>query len=183
MPDLFIPVLLGTARPGRQSELVAAHILDNVKQRFGGTELVDVADFPMSATGVTESAAKLDRYRELVSAADGFVLVVPEYNHGYPGELKLLLDAEYHAYGRKPVGFVSVSSGMIGGARVVEQLRLLTAALRMVPVSPAVHVSNVADAVTADGRFTSESLDDVLAEMLTELDWYASVLAPARAAS
>jgi NAD(P)H-dependent FMN reductase len=183
MSDLFIPVLLGTARPGRQSELVAAHVLDTVKQRFGQTELIDVADFPISATGLTESPENLDRYRETVGAADGYVLVVPEYNHGYPGELKLLLDAEYHAYGRKPVGFVSVSSGMIGGARVVEQLRLVAAALRMVPVSPAVHVSNVAEAVTADGRFTSASLDEVLAEMLAELDWFASALTPARAAS
>lgn len=183
MSDLFIPVLLGTARPGRRSELVAAHVLDTVKQQFGGTELIDVADFPIAATGLTGSAANLDRYRELVGAADGYVLVVPEYNHGYPGELKLLLDVEYHAYGRKPVGFVSVSSGMIGGARVVEQLRLLAAAMRMVPISPAVHVSNVTEAVTADGRFTSASLDEVLAEMLTELGWYASALATARAAT
>lgn len=183
MSDLFIPVILGTARPGRQSELVAAHVLDSVKQRFGRTELIDVADYQILATGLTESAANLDSYRELVSDADGYVLVVPEYNHGYPGELKLLLDTEYRAYGRKPVGFVSVSSGMIGGARVVEQLRLLAAALRMVPVSPAVHVSNVAQAVSADGRFTSSSLDDVLAEMLTELSWYGDALASARAAS
>ena len=43
MSDLFIPVLLGTARPGRRSELVASHVLDTVKQQFGATEFIDVA--------------------------------------------------------------------------------------------------------------------------------------------
>ena len=109
--------------------------------------------------------------------------MAPEYNHGYPGELKLLLDGEYDGYVRKPVGFVSVSSGLIGGARVTEQLRLVAAALRMVPVSPAVHVTEVADAMDDHGRFAEESLADVLSTMLTEVEWFARVLTPARAAA
>ena len=74
-------------------------------------------------------------------------------------------------------------AGLIGGARVVEQLRQIVAALRMVPVSPAVHVPEVTRAMTDQGGFAADSLDDVLTAMLEELAWYGSVLTPARLAS
>lgn len=60
-----------------------------------------------------------------MTRADGLVIVSPEYNHGYPGEMKLMLDQLYKEYNRKPVGICGVSSGALGGARMVEQLRLI----------------------------------------------------------
>ena len=183
MQNLNIPVILGTARQGRQSEPVAAHVVDVLKARGVITDLIDVADYALTATGEPGDGTNLDHYRELMAAADGIVIVAPEYNHGYPGELKLLLDADYQGYVRKPVAFVSVSSGLIGGTRVTEQLRLVTTALRMVPVAPAVHVTGVADALDDRGRFVENSLSDVLTTMLDEIEWYARVLSPGRAAS
>lgn len=174
MTDLFIPVILGTARPGRRSASVAAHVVDSIKQRGVRTDLIDVADFDLTATH--GPSVDLGGYRAVMSEADGLVIVAPEYNHGYPGELKLLLDSEATAYRRKPVGFVSVSAGLIGGARMIEQLRLVTLALRMIPVSPAVHVSQVEQAMDATGAFASESLQRVLDDMLDEVVWYATAL-------
>ena len=139
----------------------------------------DVADYRLNGTGDDDPG--LARYREVVAAADGLVIVAPEYNHGYPGELKLLLDSEYGAYVRKPVGLVSVSSGRIGGTRMVEQLRLVTTALRMVPVSPALHVVDVDQALDTAGRFASPTLEGVANAMLDEVEWFARALAPARA--
>lgn len=174
MTDLFIPVILGTARPGRRSASVAAHVVDSIKQRGVRTDLIDVADFDLTATH--GPSVDLGGYRAVMSEADGLVIVAPEYNHGYPGELKLLLDSEATAYRRKPVGFVSVSAGLIGGARMIEQLRLVTLALRMIPVSPAVHVSQVEQAMDPIGAFASESLQRVLDDMLDEVVWYATAL-------
>lgn len=182
MSELFIPVILGTARPGRRSAAVAALVADALKTRGALTEIVDVADFGLTGTGVSADG-RLDAYRETVAAADGFVIVTPEYNHGYPGELKLLLDSDYAGYVRKPVGFVSVSSGLLGGARVVEQLRQIAAAFRMVPVAPGVHVSNVEDALDARGRFVDASLDAVLQDLLDEIEWFATRLSPEVVAS
>lgn len=182
MNELSIAVILGTARPGRKSEVVASHVLDVVKQRATAAQLIDVADYALPGTGRESTGTSLDHYREIVAGSDGFIVVAPEYNHGYPGELKLLLDSEYDAYVRKPVGFVSVSSGLIGGARVTEQLRLVTTAFRMVPVAPAVHVTEVNDAFDDHGAFVEDSLNDVLHEMVDELEWYARALDAARAA-
>jgi NAD(P)H-dependent FMN reductase len=183
MSTLSVPVILGTARPNRRSAAVASHVLDVVKQRGVMTELIDVADYRLAGTGQPAAGFDLEHYRRIITAADGFVIVAPEYNHGYPGELKMLLDGEYDGYVRKPVGFVSVSSGLIGGARVTEQLRLVAAALQMVPVAPAVHVTEVEKAIGADGAFAEESLSEVLSDMLTELEWFARVLTPARQAA
>lgn len=182
MNELSIAVILGTARPGRKSEMVASHVLDVVKQRATVARLVDVADYTLPGTGRDSTGIGLDLYREIVAGSDGLIIVAPEYNHGYPGELKLLLDSEYDAYVRKPVGFVSVSSGLIGGARVTEQLRLVTAAFRMVPVAPAVHVTEVNDAFDEHGAFVEDSLNGVLNDMVDELEWYARALTAARAA-
>lgn len=181
MTDLFIPVILGTARSGRRSEPVARLMVDLLKQRGIMTDLIDVADYGITSTGSPAMGRGVDHYRELAAAADGYVIVAPEYNHGYPGELKLLLDSEYAAYVRKPVGFVSVSSGLIGGARVTEQLRLVAAALRMVAVGPAVHVTEVESALDESGAFAAESLAEVASAMLDEVEWFAGVLKEARA--
>jgi NAD(P)H-dependent FMN reductase len=180
MSNPFIPVLLGTARSGRRSAAVADSIVDLMKQRSIMTTLIDVADFRLTATG--EEVPGLSTYREQMAAADGLVIVAPEYNHGYPGELKLLLDSDFAAYVRKPVGLVTVSSGRIGGARVAEQLRLLALAFRMVPVSPGLHVVDAERVVGPDGRFASPSLEQVANDMLDEVVWFAEALAPARAA-
>ena len=178
MPDLFIPTILGTARRGRRSEDVAAAVVDLVKQRSILTELVDVADFRLDATGADDT--NVARYRELVTAADGLIIVAPEYNHSIPGELKLLLDSEYAAYARKPLAIVSVSSGRIGGARMAEQLQLVATALRLVPVSPALRVVEVEDALDRSGCFAWSSLVDVAQALLDEVEWFARALTSAR---
>jgi NAD(P)H-dependent FMN reductase len=50
------------------------------------------------------------------------VLVVPEYNHGYPGLLKHVLDTNLKEYIHKAVGICGVSAGGLGGTRVIQNL-------------------------------------------------------------
>lgn len=54
--------------------------------------------------------------------ADAFVLMAPEYNHGYPGLLKHVLDTNLKEYIHKAVGVCGVSAGNFGGTRVIENL-------------------------------------------------------------
>lgn len=180
--DLSIPVILGTARPSRQSEGVANAIVDLVKQRNLMTDLVDVRDYPLTGTGIPAPGTDLDGYRSIAAAADGFIIVAPEYNHGYPGELKLLLDTESQAYARKPVGLVTVSAGILGGARMAQSLRLVVSGLGMVPVAPALHVSEVGTAIDESGEFASPSMTEVAASVIDEVAWYARALKEARGA-
>jgi len=175
--NLFIPVILGTARKGRLSEHAAKFVFEIVKKRAGvETQFVDVKDFGLSATDNTETSAKAKKFGGLVARADALLIVSPEYNHGYPGELKLALDQAYKQYARKPVAICGVSGGGLGGARMVEQLRQVVIELSMVPVRGAVYFSKVNELFDASGNIADASYEAKVNKLLEELEWHARAL-------
>src|SRR5262252_4279067 len=116
-PDrrLFIPVILGTPRKGRYSEFVARFVIDQVRgNERVETELLDVRDVALMFDDAGE-AIKDARFSDIAMRADALILVVPEYNHGYPGILKHVLDTNLKEYIHKAVGIVGVSAGPFGG--------------------------------------------------------------------
>jgi len=82
----------------------------------------------------------------------------------------------YEEYNRKPIAFCGVSAGPIGGARMIEQLRLVAIELQMVPVRNAVYFGNVSDLFNEKGEVKNLSYADRIIKMLDELIWYARVL-------
>src|SRR5438105_7467607 len=122
MSSLFIPVILGTARKGRRSENAAFFVFEETKKRADvETEFVDICKIPMRLDDAGEQM-KDPAFSDLVKRADGLILVVPEYNHGYPGLLKHALDMNLEEYIHKAAGICGVSAGVFGGSRVIEQL-------------------------------------------------------------
>lgn len=119
------------------------------------------------------------RYREKITRADGLIIVSPEYNHGYPGELKLLLDRAYKEYAHKPVGICGVSSGIMGGGRMVEQLRLIAIDFALVPIKPAIYFRTV-ETLFQNGIITDASYAEQVRGFLDELVWFARALKIAR---
>lgn len=121
---VFLPVLLGTNRKLRRSVHVA-HWLHAVMLTRPDieTELFDVADFalPQDDYGL-DIKHQFPKWRDAIIRADGLVIVAPEYNHGYPGSLKSVLDLLLKEYIHKAVAFVGVSAGSWGGTRVIEAM-------------------------------------------------------------
>jgi NAD(P)H-dependent FMN reductase len=78
-----------------------------------------------------------------VESFDAFVFVAPEYNHGISGALKNAIDFLSREWSNKAAGFVSY--GGIGGARAVEQLRLVLAELQIATVRNQVLLSIFTD--------------------------------------
>lgn len=178
---LFVPIILGTARKGRRSEIVAHHVLNFAKTLDIEVELFDVKDFPQSFT--QEPKPEIKRWQEAAERADAFVIVSPEYNHGYPGELKLFIDNVYTECNRKPIAFVGVSVGPLGGARAVEQLRLVAVELHMVPIRTAVYFGHIVDLIAEDNTIKdSAEWDKRLTQLFDELLWYAHTLREQRIA-
>ena len=119
---LFIPVILGTVRKGRATENVAKFVFEQVKKREGvETELIDILELKFPADDAGEQI-KHANFSAACARADGLVLVTPEYNHGYPGMLKHVLDSNLKEYIHKAVGICGVSAGGFGGTRVIESL-------------------------------------------------------------
>jgi len=177
---MYIPVILGTARVGRKSEKAANFVLSEVI-RFGTkTNLIDVRDY---LTGVTDNTLINTQSKKLsreITKADGIIIVSPEYNHGYPGELKIMLDMLYGEYHYKPVGICGVSIGKLGGARMVEQLRLVLIELHMIPIREAIYFGNISNLFDSNGLLTDPSYKQSMRTFLEELHWYTKILKTAR---
>ena len=119
---LSIPVILGTVRKGRASENVAKFVFEQLKKREGiETELIDIRELNFPANDAGEQI-KNAKFSAACERADGLVVVTPEYNHGYPGMLKHVLDSNLKEYIHKAVGICGVSAGGFGGTRVIESL-------------------------------------------------------------
>ncbi|XXY54857.1 NAD(P)H-dependent oxidoreductase [Sorangium sp. So ce269] len=144
---LKVAIILGSTRPGRNGEAVAKWV-HGVATKHGGAEyeLVDIKDFnlPLLDEPVPPSMGQYSKphtkaWAAKIDSFDAFVFVTPEYNHGTSGALKNALDFLYKEWNNKAAGFVSYGSA--GGARAVEQLRLVMAELQIADVRAQVLLS------------------------------------------
>ena len=146
-----ILIILGTAREGRQSEKVAKFIYNYLQQKNDVTcQLLDVVDFVQSHSLGLNGQASL-KWRESIIWADAIIIVSPEYNHSFPGELKLLLDSETTIYRDKLTAICGVSSGAFGGARMIEQLKLVLHTLGFKVITESLFFAQVQDIFLKDG--------------------------------
>ena len=173
---LFIPVILGTTRKGRQSENVARFVIGELAARDGiETELIDIRTLAIPTDDAGE-AIKDDAFAEQMMKADGIVLVVPEYNHGYPGMLKHVLDTNLKEYIHKAVGICGVSAGGFGGTRVVENLLPVMRELGLVTIFWDGNFPSVQKLFDEKGAITDSAYSRRIAKFLGELIWMSRVL-------
>lgn len=149
MTNLKLGIIIGSTRPNRFSEKPAQWIFEQAKKLDGvDVELIDLRDHPMPFFDEPQSPSMvqdgnygndvLNAWAKLIGSFDAYVMVSPEYNHGTSAVLKNALDVVYKEWNNKAVGFVSY--GSVGGARAVEQLRLIAIELQMAPVRQGVHI-------------------------------------------
>jgi NAD(P)H-dependent FMN reductase len=173
---LFIPVVLGTVRQGRMSEHVARFVHGELSKRAGvESELIDIRGLNLTFED-EGGAARDERFTAAVARADALVLVVPEYNHGYPGLLKHALDTNLKEYIHKAVGVCGVSAGPFGGTRVIENLLPVLRELGLVTIFWDGHFSSVGKAFDAEGNLTDAAYVRRLDKFFKELVWMAKVL-------
>ena len=173
---LFIPVILGTVRAGRMSEHAARFITAELEKRTElQTELIDIAKVALPTNDAGE-AIKHPDFASKIDRADALVIVSPEYNHGYSGLLKHVLDSCLKEYIHKAVGIVGVSAGPFGGSRVIQNLLPVMRELGLVTIFWDVNFSNVQGAFFPDGALKDASYIRRIDKFLKELIWMAKTL-------
>lgn len=185
MDSIHIVLVIGTARAGALTPQAARFVAAELSKRSGVTvEIVDVTDHLFGRTTPPwEESAAPRAWKETAARADAFVFVSPEYNHGYPGELKILLDSVNEEYRGKPALIAGVSSGPFGGTRMADHLKVVLAELKMVTLRNSVHFPMAATFFGPDGLPTDPAAEERMKPAFDELLWYAKALKPARANS
>jgi NAD(P)H-dependent FMN reductase len=173
---IFIPVVLGTVRQGRASEYVARFVHGELRKYEAiETALIDLRGLPLPTNDAGEAIKDAD-FAATCARADGLVLVVPEYNHGYPGLLKHALDSNLKEYIHKAVGVCGVSAGGFGGTRVIENLLPVLRELGLVTIFWDGNFSGAQKLFAADGQLLDSAYVGRTDKFLQELIWMATVL-------
>ncbi|MBG6105167.1 NAD(P)H-dependent FMN reductase/GNAT superfamily N-acetyltransferase [Micromonospora vinacea] len=182
-------VLMCSTRPGALGPVVTQWLTETVASRAAalGVELVPVAlgdlnlpfldeeEHPSSGVYQQEHTR---RWSAIVDAADGFIVVTPEYNYGMPATLKNALDYLSREWAWKPIGFVSYGHTS-AGTRSVQHAKQVVTTLRLVPLGATVAI-RIGDAVE-NGRLLPDATRDTAGVgLLDELVRVAHALRPLR---
>jgi NAD(P)H-dependent FMN reductase len=163
------------------SEHAAKLMADQIAKRDGvETELIDISKLGITVDDAGETA-KTPEFSEMMNRADAIVIVAPEYNHGYPGLLKHVLDTNLKEYIHKAVGLCGVSAGIFGGARVIQNLIPVTRELGLAPIFWDMNFTTVSRLFDESGKLQDESFYMRIEKFLDELTWMATTLRWGRA--
>ena len=188
MENLNLKIILASTRPGRKGVPIADWFYSIAEQHTGfSVELLDLAkinlpflDEPKHPMLKQYEHQHTKDWSAMVDSADAVVIVLPEYNYGYPATIKNALDFVYQEWNYKPVGFVSYG-GVSAGTRAVQMLKQVVGALKMVPLAENVNLPFFAKHINEEGKFISDELIDKSAnKMLDELQKWAVALKPMR---
>jgi NAD(P)H-dependent FMN reductase len=179
-----IGIVIGTTRAGRFGDKPADWIFGLGAAREDlALEIVDLRDYPLplfdgAKAPIHEPSGNevAQRFGAKLAELDGYIFITAEYNHGPAGALKNAIDFVYHEMGRKPAAFVGY--GGTGGARAVEQLRLILVEFRVAPLRDAVHIGLEPLLAVRQGKMLSEFefLNQSAETMLDELAWWTRTL-------
>lgn len=187
-----IAVIISSTRDTRFADKPANWFMSKVKDNPDlDFELLDLRDFnlpffnePASNLWMPSSDPAAVAWQEKLAEYDGYVFIVAEYNRSITGALKNALDQAYKEWNHKPMA--AVAYGAMGGARALEQLRLMAVELQMVPVRSAVHLGGGDFFATSPlgGDQPIESIEDHLQgsldATLADLVWWTKATVAAR---
>lgn len=159
----MIVILSGTNRPGSNTRKVTAHVEAIYKSLNVPTQLLDLAEMPpeiFSPSSYAEKPAGFSKYTDAILAADGVVIVTPEYNGGVPGILKYFIDMLPfpESFEHRPVCFVGLAAGIWGALRPVEQLQAIFGYRNAYIFPERVFMPGIGKLLDASGKFVTDDI-------------------------
>lgn len=124
-----IVIISSSVRKGRNSHRTALYFENFiVSNNLATVEILDLMEynFPLFEERLRlfgNPTEKMLDFAARIKAADGVIIVTPEYNGGYPASLKNVVDLLYDEWRRKPIAISSNSGGPFGGAQVITSLQ------------------------------------------------------------
>ncbi|HWX50611.1 MAG TPA: NADPH-dependent FMN reductase [Roseomonas sp.] len=170
---LHFVTLLGSLRRGSYNAAIQRALPELAPEGVTISPLGSVGELPLYDADLQAQGfpPAVTRMGEAIRAADGVIIVTPEYNYSIPGVLKNALDwlsrLPEAPFTGKPVALQTASPGLIGGARCQYHLRQSLVFLdAFVLNKPEVMVGQVASKVDAGGTLTDQATRDFIASQL-----------------
>lgn len=172
---LNVLVVCGSLRKGSYNAALARALPSLAPPELSFTPAPPFADFPhynadmQTASGFPDD---VNAWASAVRAADGVIIVSPEYNWSIPGALKNAIDwvsrMKDQPFKDKPVALQSASPGQLGAARMQYHLRMvLTSVDAFIFGRPEVFVNFVAKKIDEKtGELTDEPTKDIIKQQL-----------------
>lgn len=184
-----IALLYGSVRGGRLGIRVVRWLEGLLKARGYQVTVVDQQEFQLPMLDVPlhymkpgEVPENIQKAADILTAADGFVVVGGEYNHAIQPGLSNLVDHFYKGqFGYKPGLIATYSYGPFGGVRAGAQLRMHLAEVGMVTIPSSIAVPSIVDSLNADAEPQNERLNEFAEKSIDEFAFYLRALSAERA--
>lgn len=180
-----LKIIIASVRPERLGERVAKWVCNELRAAKIGYEVLDLKVYPMPFDDTNIEPFDLDKkyphkivqdWSEKIDEGDCYLIITPEYNHGYPAQLKNAIDWLGDEWWGKPVGFVSYSTGRMGGSRAVAQLRQVVINFNMYDTRAEINLPQADNLITPEGVCSQPVLAENLIKTVTELNDLATKL-------
>jgi len=173
-----IAIISSSVRVGRNSHRVALYFKNYIEEnKLATVEILDLMEyqFPVFDERLRyqkEPTAKMLDFAGKIKAANGVLIVTPEYNGGYPAALKNVTDLLYDEWRRKPIAISTVSDGSFGGTQVITSLQFTLWKIKAWTVPAMFPVPKVHDSFDENGNPVDKAGVDKRAKpFLEELTW------------
>ena len=183
-----LKIITSTTREGRKGRTIADWITAMAMETANfNVELLDLAEINLPFMD-EPNHPRLQQYQyehtkkwsESIQSADAIIIVLAEYNFGFPAPIKNALDFLFKEWQYKPVAFVSYG-GVSGGIRSAQMLKQVVTTLSMYPLMESVSIPMFAKFINDEGSFVpDEKVVKSAQTMLTELAVWSSTLKPVR---
>jgi chromate reductase len=159
----MIVIISGTNRPASNTRKVTARVEAGYQALGVKTQVLDLTEMPpeiFAPTSYAEKPAGFKKFTDAILAADGVVIVTPEYNGGVPGVLKYFIDMLPfpESFEQRPVCFVGLAMGIWGALRPVEQLQAIFGYRNALIYPERVFMPGIGKLLDASGQFVSDDI-------------------------
>ena len=173
MADQFkIVTICGSLRKGSINAAVMATLPSLAPPELSFSVAPSFADFPIYSTDIQAAGvpAGVNAFADAIRAADGVIIVSPEYNWSIPGGLKNAIDwlSRYKevSFKDKPVCIQSAAPGLLGGSRMQYHLRMALQAIDAQLFGKPEVIVNMAASKFADGALKDQAAIDLIKQQL-----------------
>ncbi|WP_164111029.1 MULTISPECIES: NADPH-dependent FMN reductase [Sphingobacterium] len=167
-------IISGTNRLGSNSLKVAEYYKKELGKKGEDWQILSLIDLPHDILFTDLYGKRSTAFapiQELVSKAQKFVFIIPEYNGSYPGVLKTFIDACAYpvSFYHKKAALVGVSTGKYGNIRGVDHFTGVCNYMRMHVMPLKIHIPSIQSELSQGGDFAEDSTYQFVQEQIEEI--------------